>query len=54
MNINTGTTYPTYEKAKKAGEKDEDLVMGTKEALDKLKKKLVFTKGSFKSVNRQE
>jgi hypothetical protein len=29
---------------------DDDLVTGSREALEKLRKRLVFTKGSFKSA----
>lgn len=50
MNINTGEIYENYEAAKKAGVPDDLLVTGTRPALENLRKKLVFSKGSFKSV----
>ena len=50
MDTRDGTIYPTLEDAIKAGVPDEHLVSGSREALEQLKKKLIFTKGSFKSV----
>ncbi len=48
MDTRDGTIYPSRELAEAAGVPDEDLVTGSKEALEKLRTKLVFTKGSFK------
>lgn len=53
MDTRNWTIYDDVEDAKKAGVPDEDLVTGTREALEKLKAKFVFTKGSFKPVVRQ-
>lgn len=50
MDTRTGHIYESRELAEAAGVPDEDLVTGSREALEKLRKKLVFTKGSFKSV----
>lgn len=50
MNTEDGTIYASRELAEAAGVKDEDLVTGSLEALEKLRKKLVFTKGSFKNL----
>jgi hypothetical protein len=50
MDTRTGDIYDTRELAEAAGVPDADLVTGSREALEKLRKKLVFTKGSFKSV----
>lgn len=54
MDTRTGTIYDNRELAEAAGVPDEDLVTGSREALEKLRKKLVFTKGSFKSVESIE
>jgi hypothetical protein len=48
MDTRDGTIYDSRELAEAAGVPSEDLVTGTREALEKLRKKLVFTKGSFK------
>lgn len=50
MDTRDGTIYDSRELAKLAGVPDEDLVTGTREALEKLRTRLVFTKGSFKRV----
>lgn len=50
MDTRDGTIYDNRELAEMAGVPDEDLVTGTREALEKLRTRLVFTKGSFKSV----
>jgi hypothetical protein len=50
MDTRTGDIYDSRELAEAAGVPDEDLVTGSREALEKLRKRLVFTKGSFKSV----
>lgn len=50
MDTRDGTIYDSRELAKAAGVPDEDLVTGSKEALEKLRTKLKFTKGSFKPV----
>jgi hypothetical protein len=50
MDTRTGDIYDSRALAEAAGVKDEDLVTGSREALEKLRKKLVFTKGSFKSA----
>ena len=49
MDTRYGTIYPSREDAERAGVLDEDLVTGSRVALEKLQKKLVFTKGSFKT-----
>lgn len=54
MDTRDGTIYDSRALAEAAGVPDEDLVTGSREALDKLRKKLVFTKGSFKSVETLE
>lgn len=51
MDTRDGTIYDSIELAKLAGVPDDDLVTGTRAALEKLRHKLVFTKGSFKSVD---
>lgn len=48
MDTRDGTIYDNRELAEAAGVPDADLVTGSKEALEKLRKKLIFTKGSFK------
>ena len=50
MDTRTGHIYDSREHAERAGVPDEDLVTGSRAALDKLRTKLVFTKGSFKKV----
>lgn len=50
MDTRDGRIYDSRDDAKAAGVPDEDLVTGSKEALKKLRKKLKFTKGSFKPV----
>jgi hypothetical protein len=50
MDTRTGDIYDNRELAKAAGVPDDDLVTGSREALEKLKTRLVFTKGSFKPV----
>ena len=50
MDTRTGDIYESREMAKAMGVPDEDLVTGTPEALEKLRTKLKFTKGSFKLV----
>lgn len=48
MDTRDGHIYESYEAAKSAGVPDEFLVSGTREALEELKTRIVFTKGSFK------
>ena len=48
MDTRDGTIYPSRKIAEACGVPDEDLVTGSREALEKLRKQLVFTKGSFK------
>ena len=50
MDTRSGDIYDNRELAEAAGVPDEDLVTGSREALEKLRKKLVFTEGSFKSL----
>ena len=50
MDTRDGTIYGSRELAEAAGVPDGDLVTGSREALEKLRKRLVFTKGSFKTV----
>jgi hypothetical protein len=50
MDTRDGTIYDSRELAELAGVPDEDLVTGSRPALEKLRKKLVFTKGSFKPL----
>ena len=50
MDTRDGTIYDSRELAEAAGVPDEDLVTGSTAALEKLRTKLVFTKGSFKKV----
>lgn len=54
MDTRTGVIYESREIAESLGIRDEDLVTGSHEALEKLRKRLVFTKGSFKSVDQIE
>jgi hypothetical protein len=54
MDMRTGHIYDTREDAERAGVPVDELISGTKEALEKLRKRLVFTKGSFKAVETQE
>ena len=51
MDTRDGTIYENRDMAKQAGVPDEDLVTGSKEALEKLRRKLKFTKGSFKPAH---
>jgi hypothetical protein len=53
MDTRNGTIYDSREAAELAGVLDADLVTGSREALDKLRQKLVFTKGSFKPVPQE-
>lgn len=48
MDTRDGTIYPSRELAEAAGVPDKHLVTGSREALEDLRKRLVFTKGSFK------
>jgi hypothetical protein len=50
MDTRDGTIYDSRELAEAAGVPDDDLVTGSRAALEKLRTKLVFTKGSFKPV----
>jgi hypothetical protein len=50
MDTRTGIIYDSRELAEAAGVADEDLVTGSCPALEKLRAKLVFTKGSFKTA----
>lgn len=50
MDTRDGTIYPNLEALLNAGVPDEDAVTGSREALEKLRTKLQFTKGSFKKV----
>lgn len=50
MDTRDFTIYDDLLSARQAGVPDEDLVSGTREALEKLKHKFEFTKGSFKPV----
>ena len=50
MDTRDGTMYDNRDLAAAAGVPDEDLVTGSRAALNKLRTKLVFTKGSFKKV----
>ena len=50
MDTRDGTIYDTIEDAKAAGVPDRFLVQGTREALEHLKARIKFTKGSFKNV----
>jgi len=50
MDTRSGTIYSSREEAEHAGVPDEDLVTGSREALEKLRNKIIFTKGSFKPV----
>jgi hypothetical protein len=54
MDTRDGTIYDSRELAKAAGVPDEDLVTGSREALEKLRKRLVFSGGSFKTVEEDE
>ena len=51
MDMRTGEIYPSREAAERAGVPDEDLVTGSRQALDKLRTRLKFTKGSFKPAH---
>lgn len=50
MDTRNGHIYDSYEDAKAAGVPDDYLVTGTRTALDHLKPRIRFTKGSFKKV----
>jgi hypothetical protein len=50
MDTRSGHIYDSRELAEAAGVPDADLVTGSREALEKLRTRLVFTKGSFKSA----
>lgn len=50
MDTRDGTIYDSRELAELAGVPDADLVTGSREALEKLRAKFKFTKGSFKPV----
>lgn len=54
MDTRNGTIYDSREAAELAGVLDADLVTGSREALEKLRKKLVFTKGSFKPAQQEK
>lgn len=54
MDTRDGRIFDNEELALAAGVPRDDLVTGTREALEKLRKRLVFTKGSFKSVESLE
>jgi hypothetical protein len=44
VNVNTGTVYPSYEKALEAGESPADLVTGPPAAIEKLSRMVVARK----------
>lgn len=48
MDTRDGHIYETLDEAKAAGVPDEFLVSGTRPALENLKRRIVFTGGSFK------
>lgn len=48
MDTRDGTIYESLEEAKAARVPDDCLVTGTREALEKLRPRIKFTKGSFK------
>jgi hypothetical protein len=48
MDTRDGTIYDTIDAARAAGVPDEFLVSGTREALENLRPRIVFSKGSFK------
>ena len=50
MDTRDGTIYDSPELAKAAGVPDDSLVTGSREALEKLKKRIVFSGGSFKNA----
>lgn len=50
MDTRNGTIYDNRELAEAAGVPDDDLVTGSREALEKLRKKIVFSGGSFKTL----
>lgn len=50
MDTRDGTIYGSHGEAKAAGVPDEFLVTGTREALENLRPRIRFTKGSFKPV----
>ena len=53
MDTRTGMIYDSRKLAEASGVPDEDLVTGSRAALEKLRKRLVFTKGSFKPAQRE-
>lgn len=48
MDTRTGHIYDTREAAEAAGVPDDFLVTGSRKALENLKRRIVFTAGSFK------
>ncbi len=54
MDTRSGHIYDSYEDAKAAGVTDEFLVTGTREALENLKPRIRFSKGSFKAAKPKE
>jgi len=50
MDTRTGKIYESREEAIADGVPEEFLVQGPRKALEDLKKRLVFTKGSFKPL----
>lgn len=54
MDTRTGQIYESHDLAKVAGVPDDRLVTGTRAALEDLRTRLVFTKGSFKAVPVKE
>jgi len=50
MDTRNGQIYDSYEAAKAAGVPDEFLITGSRKALDNLKPRIRFTKGSFKNA----
>jgi hypothetical protein len=54
MDTRDGTIYDNRELAEAAGVPDEDLITGSREALEKLRKRLVFSGGSFKTAEEAE
>jgi hypothetical protein len=53
MDTRNGQIYDSYDDAKAAGVPDEFLVTGTRKALDNLKPRIRFSKGSFKVAKPQ-
>lgn len=54
MDTRDGTIYDNRELAKAAGVPDDDLVTGSREALEKLRKRITFSGGSFKQAEPRE